>query len=82
MTQAELGYNINFGDLSARLFAKYRGLREADLCPMNPEYSCVLCKKLNLKHKTRDQCGRIGGACPDHEPITEEEFARRYEFYD
>lgn len=52
---------------------KYRGIRKVDLCPMNTMYSCIICKKFAI-------CGRIGGACPEHKPMSEEEFAQQYDF--
>ncbi len=75
-------YSTTIEEQFVRLSAWFRGLRKEDLCPMNPEYSCVLCKHLNRKHETRGQCGRIGGSCPDFERVTEEEFAKRYQFYE
>lgn len=58
------------------LLEKYRGLREEDLEPMNPYYSCVVCSK----YKNTCDDGETGSSCPEAYPATEEEFALHYDF--
>jgi hypothetical protein len=56
------------------LCQKYRGLQTKDLEPMNPGYSCVICKNYLI-------ClGDVSSSCPDSDPATEEEFAAQYDF--
>jgi len=62
-----------FEEQYEQLSQKYRGLRKEDLEELNPSYSCVLCKKFAV-------CGRIGRACFEAEPMTEEQFSLTYNF--
>jgi hypothetical protein len=55
------------------LLETYRGLRLEDIEPMNPAYSCVICKEYK-------NCGHTGCACCEAKPATEEEFAMNYDF--
>lgn len=57
------------------LLKNFRGLRKEDLEPMNPEYSCIICK-----NPTCGYVGTPGRSCMYHERTTEEEFALRYKF--
>jgi len=62
-----------FEEQFEKLSQKYRGLRKEDLEEMNPEYSCVICKKFK-------KCGDTGNACPDAIKMSEDEFALTYNF--
>jgi len=74
---------------------KYRGIDPSDLDLLNPDYSCVICKNLptcnrqaytgkTIGHNAAIACGyqkpAKGNACGDCEPMTEEEFAKTYDF--
>lgn len=58
----------------SRLCKKYPGLRGEDLCQMNPEYSCVICRRECYR------AGEVGRSCPEHEKCSESKFALRYNF--
>jgi len=77
------------------MLQKYRGINPNDLDFLNPDYSCVICKNLKTCDKQASQgktIGRnsaiavgnqkptIGCACGECEPMTEEEFAKTYDF--
>ena len=49
-----------------KLLKKYRGLREGDLNRVNPEYSCVICRRQGCKC-----AGDKGICCPSCEQITQ-----------
>lgn len=56
---------------------KYRGLREEELCLLNPWYSCVICEKL---YSNRCKFGIIGGSCETPEELNIDTFALKYDF--
>lgn len=69
------------------LLEKYRGLRRVDLCEMNTCYSCIICKKYynNTCESLRAFSSNFSPEerrrnCPNHEKISEEEFAKVYDF--
>jgi hypothetical protein len=57
---------------------KYRGLRVEELCEMNPEYSCVICKK-HYSEECKEKHD-IGGSCPEHEKLDVDIFTAKYDF--
>lgn len=59
------------------LLNRYRGLREKDLCSINPEYSCVVCRRY---YSGDCDDGRLNGACMEHSIISEDDFAIKYNF--
>jgi hypothetical protein len=71
MYTVERDFEENF----ERLSKKYRGLKKEDLEMLNPEYSCVICKKVKTCKNSK-----LGCSCMDHEKTTEEEFSSWYTF--
>ena len=63
----------DFNNQFEKLSQKYRGLQKKDLERLNPSYSCVICQKFK-------ECGKIGKACENAIPASEEEFSSTYEF--
>jgi hypothetical protein len=77
------------------IYTRYRGLKPKDVDEGNPNYSCVICSKLgtcnNKAYRSApiDSNGMIaravdkpslGCSCPECDPISETDFAMRYDF--